>query len=538
MSKKWSPKELMYDLVSIQSDSFTEMEVTISKHVYDLICEQNYWKENPELCGLYDGHDVIGRLIPWALRKGKTDRTVVLAGHTDAVPIDNYGELKPFALDPDRLKEEMFKHDYAGDVLRDLHDDKWVFGRGTADMKGGEACILCELFRHAEEHLCEDVNILFMGIHDEEHQAEGIMQSTDLMNDLKEKYGLDYKFLINPEPAQRNDPDKFIYVDGSIGKMLPGIVCKGTDAHVLNIVTGLNSTLIASNVVKRIEMNPDLRCVEFGQTTPPAVVLYMKDSKCEYNVSVPTYTEIYAHIPLTKNKSLPATLEKLKELCKKAAEETLAQYNQAYSEINGSREGNPGHVIEVLHYQELEEICRKVDPNFEEKRARIYEDVIQRVSGGESLIQEAGGFEIIEKMIEMSKINHPLVVIGLLPPYVPPVNNHYLMNFDREGMIQLVEDLLQEKFGLGIEVVPYTMGMSDNSYTSCTEVEQDIEAMRNMVTPKELYNIPFEGISKVVLPSILCGPWGKDFHTATERVYLPDVEITVPTIISEIIKAI
>lgn len=538
MSKQWTPRELMYDLVSIQSDSFTEMEITISKRVYELICEQDYWKEHPDLCGLYDGHDVIGRLIPWALRRGKTSRTVILTGHTDAVEIDSYGELKPFALMPDQLKEEMLKCDYTGDVKKDLEDENWCFGRGTADMKGGEACILYELFKHAEEGLCEDVNILFVGIHDEEHQAEGIMQSIGLLNDLQDKYNLDYKFLVNPEPALRSDPKKYVYVDGSIGKMLPGIVVKGEMTHVVNILSGLNSTLIASNVVKKIELNPELCCEEFGQRTPPAVVLYMKDSKKEYNVSLPNYTEIYAHVPLTKNKSMPQTLDKLKELCNEAATETLEHFNKAYEAINASMEDNPNHKIDVLTYAELEEICQDVDSDYEEKKKRLFEEKIEIVNSGKELIQTAAGFEIMEKMIEISRIANPVIVIGLLPPYVPPVNNHYMKDFDREGMIDIVARMLRERFDLGLEIVPYTMGMSDNSYTSCTEVEQDIEAMKNMVTPKALYDIPFEGIGKVAMPSILCGPWGKDFHTATERVYLPDIDVRTPAVIEEIIRNI
>lgn len=538
MPGNWTPRQLMYDLVGIQSDSFTEMEITISKHIYELICEQDYWRAHPELCGLYDGHDVIGRVIPWALRRGTTDRTVILTGHTDAVEIESYGELKSFALTPDQLKEEMRGGDYAADVRKDLEDEDWCFGRGTADMKGGVACILYELFKHAAENLCEDVNLLFVGVHDEEHQAEGIMQSVGLLNDLKDRYGLDYTFLINPEPALRSDPAKYVYVDGSIGKMLPGIVVKGEMAHVANIMSGLNSTLIASNIVRKIELNPSFCCEEFGQRTPPPAVLYLKDSKQAYNVSIPNYTEIYAHFPLTKNRSMPQSLEKLKEVCREAAEETIACYNRTYEAIHGSQAGNPNHRIDVLTYAELDEICRSTDPDYMDKKKRLLAEKMKLVNDGQALIQTAAGFEIMEKMIEMARISNPVIVIGLLPPYVPPVNNHYMKDFDREGMIRIVADMLREKFDLGMEVIPYTMGMSDNSYISCTEVEQDMEAMKSMVAPKELYDIPFDEIKKIAMPSILCGPWGKDFHTATERVYLPDIDITTPAVIEEIIRNI
>lgn len=40
------------------------------------------------------------------------------------------------------------------------------------------------------------------------------------------------------------------------------------------------------------------------------------------------------------------------------------------------------------------------------------------------------------------------------------------------------------------------------------------------------------------IPSVLIGPAGRDIHQAGERVYLPDVERHVPTILLEIMKAL
>ena len=538
MGKKWTPRELMYDLVAVQSDSFSKMEIEMSQHIYDIICDQDYWKEHPEYCGIYDGNDVLGRTIPWALRRGTTERTIILTGHFDCVEIDSYGALKPYALNPDKLKEEMLKMDYTGDVLKDLHDDNWCFGRGVSDMKGGDADIIYELFKHAEENLCPEVNILYYGVHDEEHQAEGIMQSIGLLNDLKEKYGLDYKYLLNPEPALRNKADDYVYVDGSIGKILPGIVCKGKLCHAGSIMQGINSTLLASNVSRQIEINPALRSIEFGKVTPPPLVLYMKDSKHHYDVSIPEFTDIYCHIPMTKNVSVLDQYDTLKKLCRAAADESLAQYDRSYMEIYGTLEGKPDLSVQVLMYSELEDICREKDPDYEVKKAEMLKIKIDQVNSGEKLIQEAGGFDIIEWTIQQSKITNPMIVIGLLPPYVPAVNNHYMKDFDREGMIKVVEKVLNEEFGLQIDEDPYAMGMSDNSYTGCTDVDQDIEAMKNMITPKELYRIPFAEIGKVAVPSVLLGPWGKDFHQATERVYLPDVDVVTPRVIEAVIASI
>lgn len=107
MAKEWTPKELLLDLVSVQSDTYTAMEIDMAKHILDVIREQDYWEENQELCGLYDGCDRMGRLIPWAMRKGTSSKCLVLSGHFDCVEIDCYGTLKEYALVPELLKEKM-----------------------------------------------------------------------------------------------------------------------------------------------------------------------------------------------------------------------------------------------------------------------------------------------------------------------------------------------------------------------------------------------------------------------------------------------
>ncbi len=534
MSKNWGVKELVLDLVSVRSDTFTKMELDISNRIYEILAEQDYWKENPELIGQYDGNDVIGRTIPWAMRKGTTKKTLILTGHMDCVEIDCYGTLKPYATNPAKLKEEMLKMDFKGDVRKDLEDDNWMFGRGVADMKGGLGVLMHQLMEATRENVNPEVNLLFVGIPDEEHQAEGIMQSIGLFEELKEKYGLSYDLLVNGEPHLKVDPTKYIYYDGSIGKMLPGIVVGGKIAHVGNILTGLNCTGVASNIARKIELNIDLMCEDFGRKATPPTVLYMKDSKNEYNVTVPEFTEIYAHIPLTKNVSCVSMYGKLKELCKEAVDESIATYNKAY---DFAKEGLPREVFnyQIMTYEELDDYCKKNVPDYENWKKALMEEKIEAVNSGEELIQTGAGFEIIEKTIVISKITDPVIVIGLLPPYVPAVNNNYMPEFDRVAMIDLVADVLKE-FDREIEIDPYFMCLSDNSYISCSNVEDDIEAFKNLVTPRELYDIPFERIGKLAPPSIIVGPGVKEYHTPTERVWLPDLVEIMPRIVKTIIK--
>ncbi len=537
MSKKWTTRQLMYDLVSRQSDTFTTMETDLGRYIFDLIGQQDYWKEHPELCGLFYGNDVLGRCIPWALRRGTTNSAVILSGHFDCVDIDCYGPLKKYALNPDKLKEEMKKNPiWQEDVLKDLEDDNWAFGRGVADMKGGHACILCELFKCGDnKDFFPELNILYIGVPDEESQGRGIIQAIDLIKDIKDKYGLDYKMLLNPEPSPRFANKQYVYTDGSVGKALIGIVCKGRQSHVSAIAEGLNSTLLASNIASLIDFNKEFITDEFGiQTTPPAI-LYMKDCKNVYDVSTPYTTDLQIHFPLVKKNNLEDLLQALKKLCGKGIANAMAQYETTMSAIHGGNKRKGSFDIPVMTYAELEEAARKNNPKYEEMKATMIKEQAE-VYQHSGLIQNALGIDIMRRTIELSGIGSPIVVIGMLPPYVPPVNNHYHKGFDREGMIATVRRAVEKEFGLSLYEKPYAMGMSDNSYISCIDVESDINALQNMVTPTEYYDIPLKKIAEVSMPAILIGPWGKDFHTETERVYLPDIDTTTPFVLETIMK--
>ena len=45
------------------------------------------------------------------------------------------------------------------------------------------------------------------------------------------------------------------------------------------------------------------------------------------------------------------------------------------------------------------------------------------------------------------------------------------------------------------------------------------------------YDIPFAELEQISMPCINIGPWGKDFHKLTERVYAPDLYDRTPKIL-------
>ena len=86
---------------------------------------------------------------------------------------------------------------------------------------------------------------------------------------------------------------------------------------------GLNSAVIASNIVRRVELNTDLCSEDYGQKCVPPTVLYMKDDKKFYNVSVPLYTNLFLNTFFTNSNNALNILRSLGQICREAADEAV-----------------------------------------------------------------------------------------------------------------------------------------------------------------------------------------------------------------------
>ena len=529
-------KDILYRLVSVQSDTGTTKEVQMADCIYEIIMEQEYFIKNPNLCGKFYNNDFLNRQVVWALHKGKTNKTLIVAGHYDAVEIDSYGAIKEYALKPSELKEKLKLINIGEDALIDLENPDWHFGRGINDMKAGIAINIDIV----SSEINEDANVLFVAVHDEENLSAGMRQSTKLLYELKEKFSLDYKLILITEPHIRSEEDKFKISVGTVGKIMPAIVVKGRIAHGSEVMEGLNSTVIMAQIITNIELNPDLCSTDMNMTTPPPTVLYARDLKEIYDVSVPEYSAIYLNYQFLKSKTPSQIIEEVKSICYKCFDVIIDKYNAAYDSLNKMNALNGKRMMAynslVYTFKEIEIIAQKNNSKYLKLKSELYAKIYDQVSHNEITIQDAG-ILILKKTIELSMITEPLIVIGFIPPYYPPANNSYLEN-NNESYVENIEKVLNNNYRLKLEKENYFMGICDGSYTSCTDRKNEENVMSNMVTPKEIYDIPFENIEKISCPFIVVGPWGKDFHTISERVYMPDVEITVPDIIRKLVNNI
>lgn len=143
------------ELVEIPSISTEPAEIAMAEHLYYTLNSLDYYKENPghlRLLPMPDGR----KLLTAFVRNGSHKDTVILLSHFDVVNIEDYGDLKHLAFRPSELTEQIVQlQNLPDELMEDLENGQWLFGRGTMDMKAGVALHLSMIDKAAEGHFPE-----------------------------------------------------------------------------------------------------------------------------------------------------------------------------------------------------------------------------------------------------------------------------------------------------------------------------------------------------------------------------------------------
>ena len=539
MNKTYQIKDILLDLVSVQSDTGTALEKAMGEKIISYFENDPYFSSHRDMWGYDRGKDIFQRPVVWALKKGKTNRTLILSGHYDAVEIGCYGKLQPYALNPEKLREEMlnFPLNHKG-LEEDLQDSDWWVGRGMADMKAGVAIALYTVLT-AEE---PPVSILFTAVSDEENVSAGTLMSIPLYLKLKEKFQLDYRLTLISEPQFDKNPGFTVY-NGGTGKILPIIMTKGRVSHAAQPMKGLNAVNMLAEIVRNIDLNPELTTEDLGLHTQLPIVQVMKDLKFTYDVSMPDFAAACVNVLFLGAGSPRRILKKIEEICLSSMEQVMKRYEEGYQYTLSAGLINPEEKPElspvVMSLSQLEDHIRnKVygdEKEYDRFRSELTLEIQARIERKDLTLQ-TGSIHYVQELIKASKITQPLVVVGMAPPYLPAVCNQYL-DWDMKPVEAAIDFVLREH-QLKLFYMPYFTGMGDISYMTCTNPSEERKLMESMCLPKEIYDIPFEDISKLDTPCIYLGPRCEDPHQWSERVYMPDVTHLVPEIINKIINTL
>jgi arginine utilization protein RocB len=535
-ARKERIKQLTLDLVRIQSDTGTRLEIDVENFMHAWLGELPYFKRRPDYFGLYPlAKDPLQRRVVWGLVKGQGDQTVILMHHHDVVDSFDYGSLAKCAYDPPVLQSSLQDVALSAEARADLESGRWLFGRGTGDMKGGAAIQLVLLAERAARPDFRG-NILLLSVPDEESLSEGMRGSLRLLTDLKTRFKLDYRILINSEPHAKEQDKYGTFHLGSAGKILPVVYVRGKKSHIGQIYQGFNPVLLLSEIVLQTELNTDYTDCVHGEVSPPPSWIYLRDRKEVYDASVPPSAGGYLsliHLKRTPDK----LIQLLKSSCETAFERVIERIHQsraAYSRKKNEQAPAGSWGVNVrtfaeLHQQALGDSNRAFQTAYDEFLASIVSGIEQQ-----RLTMPEATFQIIEMTLGHIKDLAPMVVIALCPPYYPPIHNDDFA--DRSALIQSLTDHLirfaADRWQEAYKITNYMMGITDLSYTALQNGEKVVSGIgANMPLWKKVYDIPFAEMQALSIPIINIGPWGKDLHKFTERVYEPDLYERTPALV-------
>ena len=348
--------------------------------------------------------------------------------------------------------------------------------------------------------------------------------ATALLAELKERFHLHYLLAVDSEPFESQSAEEKVLHVGTVGKLMPVVVTQGILSHMKEPLKGVNALSLLAKVAEKIDLNPALSDMAYGERSPLPSWSYLRDLKDNYDVSTVLRAAGYFSV-LYLEKSPSELLAAIKNLSQEAVEDFYQNYCQLQKVYQESK------LIpkpRVLTYQELLQECQE-KIGFEGTLQQIYEEAQQALQEGASY-QEIS-IQNIQKVLDFYDRKEALVVLAIAPPYYPSMNCRRLSDspIRIDKVIQLYRDYLDKEAGCQLQVDEFFMGICDLSYCALEKPAAEYQDLiASMPVPENLYHLDFPEIAANHIPGINLGPWGKDLHQLTEHVYEQDMIETIP----------
>lgn len=536
--------EILKTLVSMKSVSCSTVEVEPAEWFAEFFKSLPYFEKHPEDTGLYEiPADPYGRKIPYALLRGKKTDTVLLSGHFDVVSTEEYGKAEPWAYEVGTKLEEMLAQmPLDATAKADLESGEWIWGRGVADMKGGlaiHAALFEEYAKQALEGTLEG-SIVFMPVPDEESYSAGMRNGINILKDFKEKYGLNYKLLIDPEPTA-DKGDYQIMSLGTVGKIMPAIIVQGKKGHMGHCYEGFSALGILADIYLRTNGSLEFSEVYEDEASVPPTWGNMRDMKKGYDVSIPHRAYGY-FTALNFGMTPEEIINKLKKISTEAFENQVEKLNNEYQQYKTMNKAEMMDKIyyepKVLVFNELCDLARAKDAAaFDKFYKEAYDEIIAKVNSGETNFPSAT-IDMMEAVLNFADISEPVVLLGFAPPYYPPTHSDLVKGKEGYGTkaYKLVSELSEKEFGQKVGYENFFMGISDLSYGCITAPFDYVKYSANTPLWGQDYSIDFESIEDVAIPGVIYGPIGRNYHQYVERVNKESLLKVVPNVTKALIE--
>ncbi len=514
-------------LVSIPSMNNSDGgERAVADYMAAWIRELPYFKAHPDQVITQplknDPYDRINVVAIAFGSRSNSNETIILHGHHDTVGIDDYGSIKECAFDCDALPEKIKSITSDPEVLADIESGEWMFGRGSSDMKSGDAVNMV-LMRYFTEHLDQfDGNLIFMTNPVEENQHTGIIESLNVLEELKAKYGLTYKMAMNTDfisPAFPGDTAHYFHA-GAVGKILPCFYIIGKPTHSGQGFEGFSASMVAAEITRNIDMRAEFSDVYNGEFAMPPTVLKMRDLKPSYDVQTAFSAFVYFNyfIHNMEMDEIFARLRKVAEDALNTVDTYTDEQNKVYCKMTGADYYKREYQLKVMEYSELYEKAKALKPDVDEDIRAITKQSLE-----ENLDRRELCLKIVEYLANnILSINTPTVILFLAPPYCP--RNTLKREIPEEGaLLDSVVDLLNQlgqEMGEELKMMQFFPVLTDSSYLKLDDTDTSIKTLvDNFPDMKGHYDVPLDQIKRLNIPAFNFGCHGKDAHKWTERVH-------------------
>jgi arginine utilization protein RocB len=491
-------RSLTQTLVSFNSVVNSNGEKVLADKIYEILSGFEVFKNHPEclrMCPVKD--DPLQRFSILALvKKPDVSDTLLGIGHFDTVGIEDYGDLKSYALDSEELPVQMKKNMADSEVLRDLADPDYLFGRGALDMKSGIAIWLTLL--HDVSLTDFNKNLLVCFVCDEEGNSKGMIDAIPHIQQMKDDFDLDIQSAVDTDyssPQYPGDTRRFLY-GGTIGKLLVQYLCIGKEAHAGDPYAGVDANHLVSALIEEINMNPMYCDKNDIDVTVPPITLTVKDDKQQYSVQTAKTASVAFNVT-TIGRSIEQWEEMFIKAGQKAMGHVIDRLNTSYRDYTG---------MKGIDYVPLP---WKVNVTSFQMDSTV--NLMLEVQ------EDERDFSLRWVKQQFNSDQKPQIVLFLSMPYYP----HHTLDTNNPKHQQFISDI--QRCAPDYTFLPYYPYISDLSFVSRAN-PMDVSAIRRLIPGYDKLNrMNWSALDSLDIPMINVGPWGKDAHKLTERVFVPSI---------------
>ena len=472
-----------------------------------------------------------------ALVRGKGDMTVILAGHFDTVPVDDYGELAHLAGEPEALRSALIaKLTATGtdpQALEDLASRRFLPGRGMLDMKSGVAAGLAVLERFAQDP-DRMGNLLLIACPDEEENSSGMRSVMEVLPGFLAENGLDARLTINLDAICDNEDGAAgrVVAMGCIGKLLLSALVVGKEAHACYPLDGVNAAYLAGELIAEMEYAPELGEISGDCLASPPTALGLKDLKTSYNVTIPSRVWAFWNVLLHRRKA-QEVMAAASTVAARATRRAAERMNERASRLGaGVVPARFWRDVPIWTYEALWAKAEKAQ-GFAESFSALAASLANRYD----LDLPTRSRELVEFVWERSGLEGPAIVFcfGSMPyPAIQWPSNLAKLENAIDGAIAEIT----EAHGEPIAKHAFFPAIADMSFAGPIDRDDLRIVASNTPLWDSSINWPADGGAPFNVPIINVGPWGRDYHHWLERTHETYTFRVLPDLVQAIARRV